>query len=101
MKVPFTAWTIAGILLTSTACAQNENRVHFEQERLGSRFGLSYRAGFNISAKFKNASGFAPGADPGPARSGINHNYENGYNRVDSSGNSGACENCTWYWGYE
>jgi opacity protein-like surface antigen len=94
---------MAGVLLTSIAAAQNTNRVRLEDDRPVNRFGLSYRAGFNVSAKFKSPGGFAPGANPGAARGGLNHNYENGYNRVDSSGNTGqgACENCTWNWGYD
>lgn len=74
-----------------------------EPERPVNRFGLSYRAGFNVSAKFNNLGGFAPLSNPGPAASGANHSYDDGYNRVDSSGNTGAgaCNNCTWYWGYE
>lgn len=74
-----------------------------EPERPVNRFGLSYRAGFNVSAKFKNLGEFSPLSNPGPATSGANHNYDDGYNRVDSSGNTGAgaCDNCTWYWGYE
>jgi len=96
--------TVAGGLLTSVATAQNTNGIRFEDTRPVNRFGLSYRAGFNISAKFKaSGGGFAPGADPGPARSGVNHNYDNGYNRLDSSGNTGqgACADCTWNWGYD
>jgi opacity protein-like surface antigen len=101
MKVALqTSTTIAAVFLASIAAAQNTDGVRFEDDRPVNRFGLSYRAGFNVSAKFKNAG---VGANPGPARSGVNHNYDNGYNRVDVSGNTGqgACENCTWYWGYE
>ena len=90
---------MAAALLASTATAQDTSGVRFEDERPVNRFGLSYRAGFNVSAKFKSPGS---GVNPGPASSGVNHNYDNGYNRVDSSGNTGqgACENCTWNWGY-
>ena len=62
------------------------------------RFGVSYRMGFNISARFKNLGGFPALSNPGPATSGVDHTYDDGYNRVDSSGNTGGA---TWFWGYE
>ena len=62
------------------------------------RFGLSYRAGFNITAKFKNLAGFTQMNNPGPATRRTNHNYDDGYNRVDSANNSLGL---TWNWGYE
>lgn len=56
------------------------------------RFSLGARIGLNIKAKFHNS------ADPGPATGGVNHNYDDGYVKVDSSGpDSGS----TWNWGYE
>src|SRR5262245_59219524 len=60
------------------------------------RFGLSYRAGFNVTASFKN-KGPSPASDPGPAMGGVDHNYDDGFNRVDISGNAGGM---TWNWGY-
>jgi hypothetical protein len=60
------------------------------------RFGLSYRAGFNITASFKN-KGPSSASDPGPAMGGVDHNYDDGFNRVDISGNAGGM---TWNWGY-
>ncbi len=62
------------------------------------RIGLSYRMGLNITVDFNKLGGLAL-SDPGPATgSAVNRNYDNGYNRVDSSGNSGGR---TWYWGYQ
>ncbi|MCA1481553.1 hypothetical protein, partial [Bradyrhizobium sp. NBAIM08] len=65
------------------------------------RFGISYRAGFNVTAKFKNVgnlSGGASGRGPGPATgSAVDRNYDDGYNRVDVSDNGGGD---TWNWGY-
>jgi hypothetical protein len=61
------------------------------------QFRLSYRGGFNISATFKDTGSFSQANDPGPAVAGVDHNYDDGYNRVDSSGN---LNNQTWYWGY-
>jgi hypothetical protein len=54
--------------------------------------------GLNITVDFKKLGGLAL-SDPGPPTgSAVNRNYDNGYNRVDSSGNAG---NLTWYWGYQ
>lgn len=65
------------------------------------RFGVSYRAGFNISAQFKNVASVAHGPSdprgPGPATGGgIDRFYDDGYNRVDISGNK---DGLTWFWG--
>ena len=65
------------------------------------RFGVSYRAGFNISAEFKNVASVAHGPSdprgPGPATGGgIDRFYDDGYNRVDISGNK---DGLTWFWG--
>jgi len=65
------------------------------------RFGLSYRAGFNVSARFKNVAGLTHVNDPGPATGGANHNYDDGYNRVDNTGNNHGGTLATWNWGYE
>jgi hypothetical protein len=61
-------------------------------------FGVSYRMGFNISARFKNLGGFDPQSNPRAATSGTDHTYDDGHNMVDSSGNAG---NSTWFWGYD
>ncbi len=68
------------------------------------RFGISYRAGFNFDAEFKNVGNVArgrggAGRDPGPATGGaVDRFYDDGYNRVDISGNTGGL---TWFWGYD
>ena len=73
-------------------------------QRDKNRFGLSYRAGFGINAEFKNVGNVARGGDgagrdPGPATgSGVDRFYDDGYNRVDISGNQGGL---TWFWGYK
>lgn len=65
------------------------------------RYWFAARAGFNVSAKFKNigdglftggniAPRFTPGGDP--------YNYDDGYLLTDSSGNYGGQ---TWYVGYD
>jgi hypothetical protein len=61
------------------------------------RIGLSYAMGVNISVDFRKLGGLQL-TDPGPVIGGaVNRNYDDGYNRVDISGNAG---NRTWYWGY-
>jgi hypothetical protein len=61
-------------------------------------FGLNFRAAFNIAARFSEPSsgGALP---PGPgAGLALNHQYNDGYVNVDSSGNQGGQ---TWNWGYQ
>ena len=59
-------------------------------------FGLNFRSGFNIRAKFAEPASveFPPGPGAGPA---VNHQYNDGYVNVDGSGNQGGL---TWNWGY-
>jgi hypothetical protein len=68
------------------------------------RITLTYRIGLNITADFRKLGGFAaltdPGADTGSA---VNRNYDNGYNRVDNTGNDHepGFPNTTWNWGFQ
>src|SRR6266850_1757895 len=65
------------------------------------RFSLSYRMGFNISAKFKGLGGYAVVTPPGnPQRTpnGDPWNYDNGYVYPDTTQN--AHPGNTWYYGY-
>ncbi len=68
------------------------------------RLGVSYRMGFNMTAEFKNlgnvaTAGGGRGRGPGPATGGqVDRFYDDGYNRVDVSGNK---DNLTWFWGYK
>jgi len=101
-------WIVASMMAASAASAQtsdagpdgNTYGITLGEGTVPplNRFGLSYRAGFNISAKFKNVAGFSQLNNPGPATGGADHFYDDGYNRVDSSGNAGGL---TWFWGYE
>jgi len=60
-------------------------------------FGASVGATFNYKANFRSA------VTPGAAVAGIDHIYDDGYNRVDSTGNSdrGTGNSQTTYWGYD
>jgi hypothetical protein len=67
------------------------------------RIGVSYKMSFNITAEFKNVgnvgTGSGGGNGHGPATGGgIDRSYDDGYNRVDSSGNK---DGLTWFWGYK
>jgi len=65
------------------------------------RVGLNYRMGLNITADFKHLGGYT-GTNPGRPNGTVNRNYDNGYNRVDITGNNHGpgFEDTTWYWGY-
>ena len=56
------------------------------------RFSFGPNFGMNLKADFYN------NVNPGPAAGGANHNYNDGYVRVDSSGDAGGL---TTYWGYQ
>lgn len=65
------------------------------------RFSLGARFGFNFKADFRNVPlpfTPTPAVSPGPVAGGVDHNYDDGYVRVDSSGNAGGT---TWNWGYQ
>jgi hypothetical protein len=64
----------------------NPNRFSF-----GPRFGFNFKADFHLRA-------IAAPNNPGPAAAGADHNYQDGYVLVDSSGNAGGL---TWNWGYQ
>lgn len=69
------------------------------EQRLN-RFGLNYRMGLNISVDFKHLGGRAF-TDVGPATgTTVNRTYDNGYNRVDSTGNNHGGYQGTWDWSY-
>src|ERR1051325_2168964 len=96
----------ASLLVASIGSAQESHswfnlRANDDNPAPVNRFGLSYRAGFNASARFRNGAGLVQGNDPGPAVAGVNHNYDDGYNRVDNTGNNHGGTIATWNWGYE
>lgn len=66
---------------------------------LPAEFGVSAGGAFNYKARFGSTAEMLPRAtDPGAATAGTDHNYDDGYNRVDSSGNAGGL---TSDWGYQ
>src|SRR5437762_11285112 len=95
----FALWTL---LAASLASAQTNDPANLTPLKLDenppapkNRFGLSYRMGFNITARFKNIGGFTPTRNTTP--SGDPWNYDNGYNLDDAPGTPPGM---TWYWGY-
>lgn len=104
MESKMSRWVLVSMIMASAASAETGRVVTPSDVDCGcdeslNRFGISYRAGFNISAKFKNLGGFNSLNNPGPATGGAAERfYDDGYNRVDGSGNAG---NLTTFWGYE
>jgi hypothetical protein len=100
------AWMWMSMIMAAAASAATAQTRHLTAEDLGcgcdeplNRFGISYRAGFNITTKFKHLGGLASPNNPGPATGGaVDRFYDDGYNRVDNSGNTG---DITTFWGYE
>src|SRR5690349_9487736 len=62
------------------------------------RFSFGARFGMNFKASFKNTPSSGASVNPGPAAGGADHAYDDGYVRVDSSGDAGGV---TWNWGYQ
>jgi hypothetical protein len=101
---------ILSLLGAATAFGQSEAAdsnlaKHLETAPSGTpnKFGLSYRAAFNVGVKFKNLGGFAPvsAVNPGPDTGyQVNRTYEDGYNLVDDNNNSYGDLHATRNWGY-
>ncbi|HEU0011702.1 MAG TPA: hypothetical protein VFT34_17940 [Verrucomicrobiae bacterium] len=62
------------------------------------RLTVRGRLGLNIQAKFSRIGTFPAATDIGGTGSALDHFYDDGYVRVDESGNYGGQ---TWYWGYD
>jgi len=62
------------------------------------RFSVRAHALFGVKAEFKNLGGFPRQTDIGAVTNGVDHFYDDGFNRVDASGNTNGL---TWYWGYQ
>ena len=69
----------------------NDSRRHF---RVGALVGINIKAEFKMSGQF-NVSGSQPGT---PGVTGVDHVYDDGYVRVDETGNA---QGLTSYWGYQ
>jgi hypothetical protein len=62
------------------------------------RFGASYAPLVGLKAGFNGLGGFKSSSAPQPLGGGVDYEYDDGFARVDSSGNLGGK---TWNWGYE
>ena len=62
------------------------------------RVGVSYRSGWNIKGTFSGSGVAAAQSNPGPATGGVDHEYDDGYVRVDSTHNGMGL---TWNWGFD
>ncbi len=90
MSLPWIVLTAGAALLTRGAEAQDDWTRNF---RVGMQLGVGIRADFKTSGQFA-----LTGNDPGaPNVPGVNHNYDDGYVRVDETGNAMGY---TSYWGY-
>lgn len=61
------------------------------------RLSLSWKVLNNVDVTFEKVGARSPNRIP-PATGGVDHIYDDGYNRVDSTGNAGSL---TWFWGYQ
>jgi hypothetical protein len=98
----FAVFAVLGALTASAVT--NEVALSLETKPISkNRLSLSYRLGLNITADFRRLGGFAPATDPGPnSGAAVNRNYDNGYNRVDISGNNHpGFPDTTWNWGFQ
>jgi hypothetical protein len=65
---------------------------------------FSLQTSLNMMTRFKNVGAFQPGTNPGSTNGLSDHFYDDGYNRVDSTGNqhfNGVdFTQGTWFWGF-
>ncbi len=102
------SFSLAALLVAPMAVAHAEEAEPAKRIRLEDppalnkdRFGISYRGSYNIAAQFKNVGVTPPAAGargPGRAVGGVDHFYDDGYVRVDSTHSGGGL---TWFWGYK
>jgi hypothetical protein len=91
----------APVVLSSICAAHaadNASRIQESPARDSNRIGISYRVGYNIDATFSGIGRSAAASNPGPMTGGVNHEYDDGYVRVDSTNNG---LDLTWNWGFE
>lgn len=101
----FTALGLAAVSICAANAATNETVLPVGMKEVAkNRLSLSYRLGLNITADFRRLGGFPAATDPG-ADSGaaVDRNYDNGYNRVDITGNDHepGFPDTTWNWGFQ
>src|SRR5690242_6354063 len=88
----------------AAGAATNETALTLEPKTISqNHLIVSYRLGLNITADFRRLGGFPALNDPGPHTGAAeNRNYDNGYNRVDITGNNHPFfPDTTWNWGFQ
>ena len=97
--------SLAVLVVCAANATTNETVLPLETKTIAkNRLSLSYRLGLNITADFRRFGGFPAATDPGPASvATVDRNYDNGYNRVDITGNDHepGFPNTTWNWGFQ
>jgi len=87
-------WGFVGLAAVTWPAQGQEDDEWTRHFRLGMQLGLNLRADFSMSGTFAIS-----GNPAGPAGvSGANHFYDDGYVRVDNTGNA---QGYTSYWGYK
>jgi hypothetical protein len=76
----------------TTLLAQQDDSTNYNH------FRFSARAGFNVSARFKNLGALTLTPSTRTTPDGSHYNYDNGYVLTDVSGSAGGQ---TWNWGYD
>ena len=96
MKARILSFLSAGVLLCAVPASAQSGAADAGPV---SRFGVAFRAGFNVTASFKNLGGYGPTGSPGTTN-GLSQDrfYDDGYVRIDSSTNA---NHLTWFWGYQ
>ncbi len=98
-KFPAVQCIVFAILVGATSAAAQSPGETSNPSFDSVRVEISYRGALNVSAKFKNLGSFPPQSNPGPSiGGGVDRFYDDGFNRVDASGNSGGL---TSFWGYQ
>lgn len=95
----FTAIAVLLALLGTCAFAQDASAPIYQPEKDPNRFNVGAMWMLNTRLRFNATSTPLSAANPGNATAAKDHTYDDGFNRVDSTGNS-APPGATSFWGY-
>ena len=96
MKTQITALSLV-CLIIGTASADVADSSMWKRNRVS----VSFKATFNIEAEFVDPGSTFALSDPGPPTgSAEERTYDNGFSRVDITGNNHGGLIGTWYWDY-
>lgn len=68
------------------------------QDHWTKHFRIGALVGFNFKGQFSTSGSSSGSSNPGGGGSGLDHVYDDGYVKLDASGNNGGL---TWNWGYQ